>query len=138
MQTMTTSHHLAEASAQTLTDHDLAAFADQLHADYINHNRYAQPDKEGSVGIFAGFLSAFEDFRVEIEDVIDAGHYIEDLDRLTSSGRLSTRLTLRTLIYGAMVLVDHRPMQVGANAAQRAAGTLLAKTGRLLGYTVHS
>jgi steroid delta-isomerase-like uncharacterized protein len=82
---MTASHHLAEAFAQTLTDHDLAAFADLLHADHINHNRYAQPGKEGSVGIFAGFLSAFEDFRVEIDDVIDAGHTV--VGRYTYRGR---------------------------------------------------
>jgi quercetin dioxygenase-like cupin family protein len=69
---------------------------------------------------------------------LDFEEYIEDLNRLTRSGTLSTRMTLRTLIHGAMVLVDHRPMQVSANPAQRAAETLLAKTGRLVGYSVHS
>ena len=38
----------------------------------MNHNRYAEPGKAGSVGIFGTFLSAFEDFRVEVDDVIDA------------------------------------------------------------------
>lgn len=66
---MATSHSLAEGFAQTLTDHHLTAFADLLHADYVNHNRHAQPGKEGSVGISAEFLSAFEDFRVEVDDV---------------------------------------------------------------------
>ena len=47
-------------------------------------------------------------------------------------------MTLRTLIYGAMVLVDHRPMQLSANAGQRAAASVLAALGTWLGYRVHS
>jgi predicted SnoaL-like aldol condensation-catalyzing enzyme len=47
-----------------------------LDEQYINHNRYAQPGKEGSVGIFAAFLSAFEDVRVEVDDVIEAGETV--------------------------------------------------------------
>ncbi len=70
---MSTSRALAERFAQTLTDHDLDAFAELLDHEYINHNRYAQPGKDGSVGVFAAFLNAFEDFRVEVDDVIDAG-----------------------------------------------------------------
>ena len=41
-----------------------------LHPDYINHNRYAEPNKAGSVGVFGAFLAAFEDFRVEADDII--------------------------------------------------------------------
>ena len=82
---MSRSHPLAERFAQTLTDHDLTAFANLLHADYINHNRYAQPGKAGSVGIFADLLSAFEDFRVQIEDVIEAGQTV--VGRYTYRGR---------------------------------------------------
>ena len=48
------------------------------------------------------------------------GKSIEDLDRLTQSGKLSTRMTPRTLIYGAIALVDHRPMQLSASSGQRA------------------
>jgi steroid delta-isomerase-like uncharacterized protein len=82
---MAKSHHLAERFAHTLTDHDLAAFAHLLHADYVNHNRYAQPGKEGSVGIFAEFLSAFADFRVEVDEVIEAGQTV--VGRYTYRGR---------------------------------------------------
>ena len=69
---------------------------------------------------------------------LDFREYIEDLDRLTRSGKLSTRMTPRTLIYGAMVLVDHRPMQLSASAGQRAAESILAALGRMLGYRVRT
>ena len=82
---MATSRQLAERFALTLTDHDLTAFAELLHPDYVNHNRYAEPGKAGSVGIFAAFLSAFEDFRVEVDDVIDADHTV--VGRYTYRGR---------------------------------------------------
>ncbi len=82
---MSRSHSLAERFAQTLTDHDLTAFADLLHADYLNHNRYAQPGKEGSIGIFAGFLEAFDDFRVDVDDVIEDGQTV--VGRYTYRGR---------------------------------------------------
>ena len=43
---MTTARALAERFAQTLTDHDLDAFAELLDGEYINHNRYALPGRE--------------------------------------------------------------------------------------------
>ena len=43
---MASNRELAERFAQTLTDHDLAGFAELLHPDYVNHNRFAQPGKE--------------------------------------------------------------------------------------------
>ena len=43
---MSTARALAERFAQTLTDHDLDAFAELLDDQYINHNRYAQPGKD--------------------------------------------------------------------------------------------
>lgn len=65
---------------------------------------------------------------------LDFQEYIEDLDTLTRAGKLSIRMTPRTLIYGAMVLVAHRPMQLTANPSQRAAESILATIGYLLGY----
>ena len=44
---MSTHRALAERFAQTLTDHDLDAFAELLDDEYINHNRHAQPGKHG-------------------------------------------------------------------------------------------
>ena len=82
---MATDRQLAERFAQTLTDHDLDAFAELLHPDYVNHNRYAQPGKEGSVATFRAFLDAFEDFRVEVDDVLDADDGI--VGRYTYRGR---------------------------------------------------
>ena len=82
---MSTHRALAERFAQTLTDHDLDAFGELLDDEYIYHNRYAQPGKAGSVGIFAASLNAFEDFRVEVDDVIEAGATL--VGRYTYRGR---------------------------------------------------
>ena len=86
---MSTARALAERFAQTLTDHDLDAFAELLDDQYINHNRYAQPGKDGSIGVFAGFLGAFEDFRVEVDDVIENGQTV--VGRYTYRGRHTGR-----------------------------------------------
>jgi quercetin dioxygenase-like cupin family protein len=77
-------------------------------------------------------------FRDVHAPALDFQEYIENLDRLRASGKLSSRMTPRTLIYGAMVLVDHRPMQLSASAAQRTGESLLAMIGRLLGYRPRS
>jgi steroid delta-isomerase-like uncharacterized protein len=82
---MSTHRALAERFAQTLNDHDLDTFAELLDDQYINHNRYAQPGKDGSVGVFAAFLNAFEDFRVEVDDVIEDGATL--VGRYTYRGR---------------------------------------------------
>ena len=60
---MATGHHLAERFAETLTAHDLDAFSTLLHPDYVNHNRYAEPGKSGSVAIFKAFIDACDDFK---------------------------------------------------------------------------
>jgi steroid delta-isomerase-like uncharacterized protein len=82
---MTTEHRLAERFAETLTAHDLDAFATLLHPDYVNHNRYAEPGKAGSVVVFGAFLAAIENFRVETDDIIDAGGTV--VGRYTYRGR---------------------------------------------------
>jgi predicted SnoaL-like aldol condensation-catalyzing enzyme len=82
---MASNRELAERFAQTLTDHDLAGFAQLLHPDYVNHNRFAQPGKDGSVAIFAAFLEAFEGFRVDTDDVLEAGDSL--IGRYTYRGR---------------------------------------------------
>ena len=64
---MSTHRALAERFAQILTDHDLDAFAELLDEEYVNHNRYAAPGKDGSVAMFADFIAAFEDFRAEVK-----------------------------------------------------------------------
>ena len=82
---MASNRELAERFAQTLTDHDLAGFAELLHPDYVNHNRFAQPGKDGSVAVFAAFLDAFEGFRVDTDDVLEAGDSL--VGRYTYRGR---------------------------------------------------
>jgi quercetin dioxygenase-like cupin family protein len=73
-------------------------------------------------------------FRDTHVPALDFKQYIEVLDLLTASGRLTSAMTPSTLMHGAMALTDHRPMQMSASAAQRAAETLLAMIGRRLGY----
>jgi len=46
-------------------------------------------------------------------------------------------MTPRTLIYGAIVLTSHRPLQLTANPVQRTAESLLAMIGHSLGYRTH-
>jgi len=82
---MSTHRALAERFATTLTDHDLDAFAELLDQDYVNHNRFAQPGKRGSIDVFAAFLNAFDDFRVEVDDVIEADGTL--VGRYTYRGR---------------------------------------------------
>jgi len=82
---MTTEHRLAERYAETLNAHDLDAFSALLHPDYVNHNRYAEPGKAGSVAVFRAFFDAFDDFHVEVDDVIDAGSTV--VGRYTYRGR---------------------------------------------------
>jgi quercetin dioxygenase-like cupin family protein len=64
---------------------------------------------------------------------LDFEDYIEDLDRLTRAGKLKPKLGLREMVYGSMVLVRHRPMQITAGSPQRIGETVLATAGRLLG-----
>ncbi len=85
---MSTNRALAERFAQTLTDHDLDAFAELLDDQYVNHNRYAAPGKDGSVAIFAAFLAGFEDFRVDVNDIVDADETL--VGRYTYRGRHTT------------------------------------------------
>lgn len=67
------SKQFAYSFAQSLTEHDLDLYASLLHPDYVNHNAFAAPGKAGSVDVFSGFLAAFPDFRVTLEDVIEEG-----------------------------------------------------------------
>lgn len=82
---MTAEHRLAERFAETLNAHDLDAFSTLLHPDYVNHNRYAEPGGAGSVAVFGGFLAAFENFRVEVDDILAAGDSV--VGRYTYRGR---------------------------------------------------
>ena len=82
---MSTHRALAERFAQTLTDHDLDAFGELLDEQYVNHNRFAPPGKDGSVAVFADFFAAFEDFRAEVDDIIEDGDTL--VGRYTYRGR---------------------------------------------------
>ena len=86
---MTTSRSLADGFATTLSNNDLDALAGLIHDDYINHNRYAEPGKAGAIAVFAHFLDAFDDFRVEVDDVLVDGDTV--VGRYTYRGRHTGR-----------------------------------------------
>ena len=73
-------------------------------------------------------------FRDVHEPALDFQDYIESLHRQAATGRMTSRMTLSTLIYGAMVLTQHRTTQLSASPVQRAAETVLTLVGRALGY----
>ncbi|THF70317.1 ester cyclase [Deinococcus sp. Arct2-2] len=66
--------NLAYRFAQSLTERDEPGYASLLHPDYVNHNAFAAPGKDGSVSVFfQGFVPALPDFRVTVEDVYEDG-----------------------------------------------------------------
>ncbi len=67
------SKHLAYSFAQALTERDPKLYASLLHPEYVNHNAFAAPGKAGSVAVFEGFLHAFPDLRVTLEDAVEEG-----------------------------------------------------------------
>jgi quercetin dioxygenase-like cupin family protein len=71
-------------------------------------------------------------FRDVHEPALDFQDYIESLARLTAAGHLSDRMTPKGMIYGSMVLRDHRTTQLSASAVQRAGESALAAIGRAL------
>ena len=73
-------------------------------------------------------------FRDVHEPALEFQEYIETLHRQAAAGTMTSRMTPRTLIYGAMVLREHRSTQLSASPAQRAAETALSLVGRALGY----
>jgi mannose-6-phosphate isomerase-like protein (cupin superfamily) len=68
------------------------------------------------------------------EPALDFQEYIEALDREAAAGTMTDRMTLSTLIHGAMVLRQHRTTQLSASRMQRAAETALSLVGRALGW----
>jgi quercetin dioxygenase-like cupin family protein len=65
---------------------------------------------------------------------LDFQDYMEKLHRLSEAGKVTTLRNPRSLIYMAMVLREQRATQVTASRLQRAAESVLARLGRLLGY----
>jgi quercetin dioxygenase-like cupin family protein len=75
---------------------------------------------------------------VRIKDVhvpaLDFQDYIEKLQRLAEAGKITSLRSPSSLIYLSMVLREHRGTQITAGPLQRAAESLLARLGSLLGY----
>lgn len=79
---------------------------------------------------------------VRVRDVhvpaLDFQDYMEQLDLLTETGKVTSLKNPSSLIYLSMVLRQHRPTQLTASRVQRAGESLLALIGRLLGYRAHA
>jgi quercetin dioxygenase-like cupin family protein len=65
---------------------------------------------------------------------LDFQDYMEELHRLTETGRVTSLRSLRSLIQLSVVLREHRGMQITSSPFQRAGESFLALLGRLLGY----
>ena len=127
--------HPAQDESWTVQAGELSVLVDDQWRTLAAGETLAIPP--GTVHTLANGSAATVRFHDTHRPALDFQDYIEDLDRLTRSGKLSARMTPRTLIYGAMVLVDHRPMQLTASVGQRAAEPVLAALGKLLGYRIH-
>lgn len=126
--------HLSQEESWTVLSGELSVQVDDGWRSLCAGDRLTVPP--GTVHTLKNRSKETVRFRDVHLPALDFHEYIEDLDRLRASGKLSTRMTPRTLIYGAMVLVAHRPMQLSASAPQRAAESVLAIIGRALGYRV--
>jgi quercetin dioxygenase-like cupin family protein len=75
---------------------------------------------------------------VRVRDVhvpaLDFQDYMEQLSALTETGKVTSLRSPSSLIHLAMVVRAHRPMQITASRLQRAAESVLASLGSLLGY----
>jgi quercetin dioxygenase-like cupin family protein len=67
---------------------------------------------------------------------LDFQDYMEDLDRLTREGKITSLRSPKSLIYLATVLKQHRTTQLTASRSQRIAESALAGVGRLFGVRV--
>ena len=65
--------NLAHDFAEILNAGEVERFDDLVHPDYVNHNRYAGPGREGVRAVFAGFLQAMPDLEVTVHDAFAAG-----------------------------------------------------------------
>jgi quercetin dioxygenase-like cupin family protein len=63
---------------------------------------------------------------------LDFQEYMEDLHRLTETGKITSLRSPRSLVYLAIVLTDHRTTQLTASPVQRFAESALAGFGKLL------
>ena len=75
---------------------------------------------------------------VRVRDVhvpaLDFQEYMEQLSSLTESGKVTSLRSPTSLIYLAMVVRSHRPMQMTASRLQRLGESIFASLGQLLGY----
>jgi mannose-6-phosphate isomerase-like protein (cupin superfamily) len=75
---------------------------------------------------------------VRVRDVhvpaLDFQEYMEQLSLLTESGKVTSLRNPSSLIYLAMVVRAHRPMQLTASRLQRVGESIFASIGRLAGY----
>jgi steroid delta-isomerase-like uncharacterized protein len=61
---------MAQRFADALTTGDLSLFDALVAEDYVNHNPYVAPGREGVTSFFAGWRASFPDTRVTVEDAL--------------------------------------------------------------------
>jgi len=64
---------LAHQFAVILNTGNISGFDDLIATDYVNHNPYAMPGREGVKMLFTNWLESFPDTVVTVEDAFTAG-----------------------------------------------------------------
>jgi predicted SnoaL-like aldol condensation-catalyzing enzyme len=81
---------LAYDFADILNTREIERFNDLVHPDYVNHNRYAAPGRDGSRAVFTAFLQAMPDLAVTVHDALAAGDRV--VGRYTYTGTFTEPL----------------------------------------------
>jgi len=55
--------------AEIVSGHDMSRFDEIIAPDYVNHNAFAEPGREGVRKVFEGVLAGVPDVKVFVEDV---------------------------------------------------------------------
>jgi steroid delta-isomerase-like uncharacterized protein len=74
---------LAERFAETLNTRNVDLFDTFVHPDYRNHNPFVAPGRDGVKQFFAGWLAAFPDTTVVVEDALVSDDHQKLVGRFT-------------------------------------------------------
>ncbi len=80
-----TATSLAHRFAEVLNGGDVERLDELVDDDYVNHNRYAGPGRQGVKDVFAALLAALPDLTVTVEDAFAAA----------GGDRVAARITYR-------------------------------------------
>lgn len=126
--------HPRQEERWRIVEGELAVFVDGDWRTLAEGETLSIPPK--TVHTLRNRSDALVRFRDVHQPALDFQEYIEDLHRLATAGKISTRMTPSTLLHGATLLRAHRTTQLSASPVQRAAETGLALIGRVVGVRI--